>query len=176
MNICKKCPKCGFNMSKDYGTQFYCVKCGYTEGVFLHNMNKYKSKESDLGLFLKDEQIRYLYNKNDVLIFLLGPLFFSYSGFFWIGMLLTFFSFRIGFIIYYNLGFIIFFSYFLFVRFIYMTFLNTIVLILIKLKIKILKKYFRNYKNIIKKHKQTSILYVILAFIMAISLSIIFYL
>lgn len=176
MNSSKKCPKCGFNMSKDYGTRFYCVKCGYTDGAFLHDMSKYKTKESDLELFFKDEQIKYLYNKNDILIFVLGPLFFSYSGFFWIGMLLTFFSFRIGFLIYYNLGFIIFLCYFLFVRLIYMTFLNAIVLILIKLKIKILKKYFKDYKNKIKKHKQTSMLYVILAFVMAISLSIIFYL
>ena len=176
MNNKNKCPKCGFTLTKNYGTKPYCVKCGYTENVFLYDMSKYNSKESDLELFFKDEQERYIHNQNTLLIFILGPLFFSYSGFFWLGMILTFFSLRIGFLIYYNLGFIVFFSIFLFVRFFYMTFLNTIILLLIKFKIHFLKKHYKNYKELISKHKQTSVIYVFLAFIMAILLSIIIYL
>lgn len=176
MNNIKKCPKCGFMLTSDYGTKPYCLKCGYTEGIFLHDMSKYDTPESDLELFFKDKAVKYLYNKNNFLIFILGPLFYSYSGFFWIGMFLTLFSFRVGFLVYYNLGFIIFLIYFLFTRIIYMTFSNTIILWLVNLKIKLLKKYYKDYRNKIKKYKPTSILYVILAFLMALSLSIIFYL
>ncbi len=168
----EKCPKCGFTLTNNK----LCAKCGYVKGMFMQDMTKYNSIESDLDLFLKEKWEKYIYNENNLLIFLLGPLFFSYSGFFWIGMILTFISFRIGFLIYYNLGLIIFLSCFLFVRFLYMTFLNTIVLWLINLKISLLKKHYVDYKIKIEKIKPTSVIYVVLAFIMAISLSIIFFL
>lgn len=63
MNNIKKCPKCGFMLTSDYGTKPYCLKCGYTEGIFLHDMSKYNIKESDLELFFKDKAVKYLYNK-----------------------------------------------------------------------------------------------------------------
>lgn len=168
----EKCPKCGFNLTNNK----FCAKCGYVKGMFMQDMTKYNNVESDLDLFLKEKREKYIYNQNNLLIFLLGPLFFSYSGFFWIGMILSFVSFRIGFLIYYNLGMIIFFSYFLLVRFIYMIFFNTVILWLIKIKIRIIKKYCVNYKTKLEKNNPTSVIYVVLAFIMALLLCVIFFL
>lgn len=166
------CPKCGFYLTDGK----YCVKCGYSKEIFLHDMSVYDMEESDMELFLKDKFTRYVYNKNNFLVFILGPLFFSYSGFYWLGMLLTFFLFRIDFLVLYNYGLTIFLLFFFFMRFVYVCFFNSVVIWLIKLKIYMIKRKFKNYKEIIKKIRPTSILYVILALIMAICLSIIIYL
>ena len=83
-----KCPKCGFYMKENY-----CVKCGYYEGASVSNIDRYEKKTNDLELLLKDEYQKIIYNKNLLLIFLLGPLYFCYYNCFLLGFLLIFVEF-----------------------------------------------------------------------------------
>ena len=63
-----------------------CVRCGYLENGN-QIKTKVKDKNEDLKLFNKDFYI-INQNKNLLLVFILGPLYFSYRGYFFIGTIL----------------------------------------------------------------------------------------
>lgn len=91
-----KCPKCGFNL-----TDTYCVKCGYNKNVFITDVSK-TDIQNDIERYMQDDYQKVVYNKNLLLIFLLGPLYFSYFKFYMLGFLL----FIIDFLISYGLNYI----------------------------------------------------------------------
>ncbi|MBR6690538.1 MAG: hypothetical protein IKL65_04335 [Bacilli bacterium] len=160
-----------------------CVKCGYLE-----NGNKIENKEidknEDLKLFNKDFDIINR-NKNLLLIFILGPLYFSYRGYFFLGTILGLIDL---FAFYYSMNLLsiaifIFGStyvslfYLLINRLIYIIFANYICVLIDKLKVKrIKKKYKEDYKNKLKEYKHnkyylliTLIIYLILFIMFIIS-------
>lgn len=167
----RKCPKCGF-----YMTDNYCIKCGYTEGVTITDTKKYEEEKSDLELLLKQQYKDYIYEKNGLLIFILGPLFLSYSGYFWIGCILNIISLRVSYLIYYHIGPISAISYLLFTRIIYLLFANRIILYLYQKKIEEIKVKNNNYQEILSNTRQTSLSLAIIALCIAISILIILYL
>ena len=123
-------------------------------------------------------------NKNLLLVFILGPLYFSYRGYFFIGTILGIIDYLI---FYYAMNFfdilVIIFGgfefamiYFFINRLIYIVFSNFICVLIDKLKVKrIKKKYKENYKDKLKKYKHnkyylllTLLIYVILIYILII--------
>ena len=176
------CPKCNFKLVNGC-----CVKCGY-----LSNGNQVKNididKNEDLKLYNKNFYALNQ-NKNLLLITLLGPLYFSYMGYFFIGTILGILDF-ISFIslpVLYNLMFNTnnVFSitspsvqiYIIINRLIYILFANYICLLIDKIKVNYIKKKYKdNYKEKLKnyKHKKyylllTLLVYVILILIFIIS-------
>lgn len=77
------CPKCGSKLQRNF-----CMRCGY-----MLNGNQIKSaidnyQVSDFQRYFGNAYENVIYNKNKLLIFFLGPLYFSYRGVFWLGLLL----------------------------------------------------------------------------------------
>lgn len=153
------CPKCNGKIIDNC-----CVKCGY-----LTNGNKIENREIDknyeLKLFNKDFDIINR-NKNLFLVFILGPLYFSYRGYFFLGTVLTLIDFLYFF---YSSSFIsillslkgIWYSNviaiiitIIFSRLFYIIFSNAICLLIDKYKIKKIKnKYKCNYIDKLKNYK-----------------------
>ena len=137
-----------------------CIKCGH-----LDNGNNIQKKEvdknEDLKLFNKDFDI-IAQNKNLLLIFMLGPLYFSYRGYFIIGTILGIIDYLM---LYYIMNLseiliIIFGSFQILMlylsinRLIYIIFSNYLCIIIDKIKIKrIKKKYNKKYKEKLKSYK-----------------------
>ena len=73
-----KCPKCGKKMTKDF-----CMFCGYMlNGNYIHKTNY---KVNDLAKALGDDYDKVIRNENKFLIFFLGPLYFAYRNYFFLG-------------------------------------------------------------------------------------------
>ena len=152
----KKCPKCSFSMKDNY-----CVKCGYYEGKSVSNIEKYQNNTNELEILLKDDYQRIIYNKNLLLIFFLGPLYFCYYNCFLVGTLLI----PIEFILICIFGmlsegsllvilFILFIS-----RIVYVIFGNTLLKKILMNKIeKIKEQRSNNYKEVLFSMRQKSIL------------------
>ena len=163
-----------------------CTKCGY-----LTNGNKVEDKNNDrnyeLKLYNKDFN-KISMNKNLLLITILGPLYFSYMGHFFLGTILVLLDY---FYIYYSLKFFSIFNVLtmgifsstlqiifiiLINRLFYIIFSNSICLSIDKYRIKrIKKKYKDNYIEKLKSHKHhkyylilTILLYVIVLSIIVI--------
>jgi len=138
-----------------------CTKCGA-----LQNGNQIKEveidKNEDLKLYNKDFDI-INQNKNLFLIFLLGPLYFSYRGYFLLGTVLGIVDYLLLYymmnnvlnIIIFILGSMWVFLLYMFInRLFYIIFSNYLCLLIDKYKVKKIKeKYKKNYKSILKKHK-----------------------
>ncbi len=162
-----------------------CINCGY-----LINGNKIdKSNETEDKYFLQkmfNDDFDTIYrNKNIFLVFILGPLYFSYRGYFIIGTMLTF----IDFLIYcfnvtivnrfvlnsiFSTPLIIFCV--VFSRTIYCLFANTICLLIDKIKIKVIKKIYKD-KYIEKindyKHRKIYLILTVLFYLVPIILFVI---
>lgn len=137
-----------------------CVKCGYMDnGNNIQNIEV--DKNEDLKLFNKDFNI-IVQNQNLLLIFILGPLYFSFRGYFFIGTILGILDYLLFYYIMdlskiliivfggFQIGMINFFIN----RLIYIIFSNYICLLIDKLKInRIKKKYKENYKEKLKNYK-----------------------
>jgi len=138
-----------------------CTKCGT-----LQNGNKIMQvevdKNEDLKLYNKDFDI-INQNKNLFLIFLLGPLYFSYRGYFLLGTVLGIVDYLLLYymmnnvlnIIIFILGSMWVFLLYMFInRLFYIIFSNYLCPLIDKYKVKKIKeKYKKNYKSILKKHK-----------------------
>ena len=137
-----------------------CIKCGYLDsGNQIENIQI--DKNEDLKLFNKDFDI-IIQNKNLLLVFILGPLYFSYRGYFFLGTILGIIDYLI---FYYSMnlfnilviifgGFQISMICFFINRLIYIIFSNYLCVLIDKFKIKKLKKkYKENYKDKLKEYK-----------------------
>ena len=138
-----------------------CTKCGALQNG--NQINEVEiDKNEDLKLFNKDFDI-INQNKNLFLIFIFGPLYFSYRGYFFLGTILGIVDYLF---LYYmmnnvlNIAIFIFGSGLVFIlymfinRLLYIIFSNYICLLIDKHKVKKIKeKYTKNYKSILKKHK-----------------------
>jgi len=148
------CPKCNGKI-----VDGCCTKCGYLEnGNRIENNNI--DKNEDLKLFNKDFEI-INENRNLLWVFILGPLYFSYRGYFFLGTILGLIDY---FIFYYFINtsiMVLVFGitmigpiYILINRLIYIIFSNYICLLIDKIKIKrIKKKYKESYKDKLKEYK-----------------------
>ena len=153
------CSKCGGKI-----VDGCCIKCGY-----MVNGNKIKSTSEDknyeLKIFNKNFD-KICMNKNLLLIALLGPLYFSYMGHFFLGTILVIFD-IVYFIasnmftsilnmVFFNMLSVTLLKIFIVVfnRLLYIIFANKICLLLDKLKIKkIKKKYKENYIEKLENYK-----------------------
>lgn len=166
------CPKCNGKIIDGC-----CIKCGY-----LSNGNKIKNveidKNEDIKLFNKDFEV-ISQNKNLLLIFILGPLYFSYRGYFFIGIilgivdcLLFYYLMNISEILVFIFGsFQIFMIYFSINRLIYIIFSNYVCILIDKFKIKSIKKKYKEcYKEKLKqyKHNKFYLLLTLLIYVMLI--------
>lgn len=150
------CPKCGFHLTN----HTYCVKCGYTKNVFSTDMKKY-TNQNDVELYMKNSYKKVVYNKNLFLIFLLGPLYFSYFKFYGIGFLLFFLEFMGAYFIFYfffTFGFGIepLVIYYLGSRFFYVIIANFVLLKLIRKRVNSMKKE-KNYQEKIASESSCSL-------------------
>lgn len=158
-----KCPKCGKIMSKDF-----CMFCGY-----MLNGNYIRKKHysaSDLSKALGSEYDTVIRNENTGMIFLLGPLYFAYRNYFFLGFVLEFinlFSYFVLYIFHHFFRFnyssevpnvifwIVLIFYFIINKFFWILFSNPIYVFFLKKKIKKIIKnhkdnkddYIRNVKN-----------------------------
>ena len=151
----EKCPECGFYLSN----HSYCVKCGYTKNVFSTDMKKY-TNQNDVELYMKNSYIKVVYNKNLFLIFLLGPLYFSYFKFYGIGFLLFFLEFIDAYFIFnffFTFGFGIepLVIYYLGSRIFYVVVANFVLLKLIGKRVDSIKKE-KNYQEKISSENSCS--------------------
>ena len=170
-----KCPKCNGTI-----VDSCCVNCGY-----LLNGNQIKNKEidknEDLKLFNKDfDTINR--NKNLLLIFILGPLYFSYRGYFFIGTMMGLIDYLLFYYFMNNLftiiilifgGFWVAMIYLFLNRLIYIIFSNHICILIDKIKIKIIKKKHKeNYKVKLKqyKHNKYYLLITLIVYLILISI------
>jgi len=168
------CPKCNSEFMDGC-----CIKCGYMlNGNQIEEKNADKFKEQKL--FNKDfDKINR--NKNLLLVWILGPLYFSYRGYFFIGTALGIIDYFI-FYLFMNsitLNFLIFgnillvFLFFLLDRLIYVVLANYICLLIDRVKIKVIRKIYKdNYIDKLRRYKHhkiyflfTIIIYIVLIFI-----------
>lgn len=167
-----KCPKCNSEIMDGC-----CIKCGY-----LLNGNQIEEKDADKfkeqKIFNKDfDKINR--NKNLLLVWILGPLYFSYRGYFLMGTILGIIDY---FVFYWFMNIItlnlfgntpLVFLFLLVDRLIYVVFANYICLLIDKIKIKlIMKTYKDNYIDKLRKYKHkkiyllfTIVIYIVLIFL-----------
>ena len=78
-----KCPNCGKEMTKDF-----CMFCGYmSNGNYI---KKRKHKATDLEKNLGDEYDTIIRNDNNLTTFILGPLYFCYRNYLFLGVSLAY--------------------------------------------------------------------------------------
>lgn len=171
----KICPKCGGIMLKDC-----CIKCGYmTNG---NVAGKYISKDRFEELKIYDAHFDEIYrNENSLMIFLLGPLNFSYRSlpilggiasvvhillFLKVSALLNPVS-----KIYSFLYLILHIIYLIIIRIIYCIFVNKIILKIDSIRIKMIKNRAKNeedFYNKLNNHNDKSIGSIILSILISI--------
>lgn len=154
------CPKCGFYMISSN-----CPKCGYEKEHFY--TKKYDTEYTDIELFLKDDYLKIIHNKNKFKIILLGPLYFSYYNCYITSIIFSIIELYIHYIMSLNLMtggtlssillILLFIVDFIFLRIIYLTFYNNLLIYLLKKKLAKIKKK-ENYKQIIYKYNPKSII------------------
>lgn len=146
-----------------------CTKCG-----LLQNGNKINEaeidKNEDLKLFNEDFDV-INQNKNLFLIFIFGPLYFSYRGFFLLGTVLGIVDYLLLYYLMNNVLNIVIFIfgpglvfilYILINRLLYVIFSNYVCLLIDKYKVKKIKeKNQKNYKKILKKYKHNKYYFIL---------------
>lgn len=173
------CPKCNSKL-----VDGCCIKCGYlNNGNQIENKNI--DKNEDLKIFNKDFD-RINLNKNLLLVFILGPLYFSYMGYFFLGTILGILDYLLFYYVMNNIdtsisllfGTLPFGLLYIFInKLFYVVFANYTCLLIDKIKVKIIKnKYKENYKEKLKEHKYhkyyllfTIIIYMVLILMFIIS-------
>ena len=80
------CPKCGKPLHKDF-----CMHCGYMLNGNIIDTKK-KIEASKLEKYLGNDYEAIIHNENTKIIFFLGPLYFSYHNYFFLGTILSFFD------------------------------------------------------------------------------------
>lgn len=169
------CPKCNSKIVNGC-----CIRCGYIDsGNKIQNGDMDIDKYSDMKMFNKDFD-KLNRNKNSFVIFLLGPLYFSYMGYFFIGTVLGLIDYLLFYILMNNtfiFSFVFITYLYIFLnRIIYVVFSNYICILIDKYKIKrIKKKYKDNYLSKLKKYKHhkiyllfTMLLYILIILIFAV--------
>lgn len=157
-----KCPNCNVDLIDNC-----CLRCGYlSNGNYIKKNNIEKDKFEDQRLYNKDFDNMYRNNKYHI-NFLLGPLCFSYRGHFILGILFVYLDYLLFMFlgpIFSKIGKISIFIYFLaflylFInRTIYAGFSNSLCLFIDNIRIKEIKrKYKENYKIKLEKHKHKKI-------------------
>ena len=127
-----KCPNCGRKMLSDH-THTFCIHCGYMEnGTFIKK--KEDSYVSDVEIYLGNEYEVIYYNNNNYLTLLLGPFYFCYRNYFWLGILGFIFNLFCYFLTYCTFP-KFFFLTFLLLRILYMTAANILYLKLLEKKV-----------------------------------------
>ncbi len=162
MNKIKKCPKCGFILTDNN----YCIKCGYYKGKSISNIDKYENEIDDLQFLLKDEYVKIVHNENLGLLFILGPLYFSYYHCIFSSIIGIILEFSISWILGMSHGGsnIIIMCFLLFNRIIHIFFGNTILLKILKIYTTKLKtKKGCQYKETLYNKGAKSPLYLMLA-------------
>jgi len=172
------CPKCNSKLVNGC-----CIKCGYlSNGNQIENKNI--DKNEDLKLFNKDFDKLNL-NKNLLLVFILGSLYFSYMGYFFLGTILGILNYFLFYFVMNNIEISISIFgtlpvgilYFFINRLLYIIVANYICLQIDKVKIKIIKtRYKDQYKEKLNSHRYhkyylfiTIVIYVILILMFIIS-------
>jgi hypothetical protein len=159
----------------------FCVRCGYNKNLFITDVSKYQH-ENELEVYMKDNYQKVIYNKNLFVIFLLGPLYFSFFKFYLLGfglfLIELILSYFINYIFLYTpIGFYAIIMYYLTSRILYVIFGNSLLLKLLKKKLSYIKRK-DNYKEIISKYQVcsfASLLLSILFIIFALSMFLIWY-
>lgn len=159
-----KCPNCGKKLTRDF-----CMYCGYmTSGIFI-DVKKPK-KIRDIEVYLDNRYDKMNRNKNSFVPFFLGPLYFFYNKFLLFGLLAMLFDFlfcKVMFFLFYETFFNLLFSL-LILRMIYATVANMICLWLFNIKIKLMKKIYKDkYLDYLRKSSKdtTSFLFIILGLV-----------
>lgn len=153
-----KCPKC-----KSELRNACCLRCGYMENgnqikYNYNTQNKYKEQKLYNKHF--DEMYR---NEKIYKVFILGPLYFSYRGYFFLGTVLMYLDYllllKVGnFLGRFSMYPILMFCYIILNRVTYSVFSNSICLIIDNIKIKIIKKYYKeNYLEKLQNYKHNKI-------------------
>ena len=147
-----KCPKCGKNMNKDF-----CMFCGYMlNGNYIHKTNY---EVNDLAKVLGDDYDKVIRNENTSFIFFLGPLYFAYRNYFFLGIMLELINLTSYLIVMRIISaifgpqfplflfYIFLFLYFILNKLFWMTLCNPIYIFLINRKIDIIKNKHDNNKD-----------------------------
>lgn len=146
-----ECPNCGKKMTKNF-----CMFCGYiSNGNYITNND---SKISDIEKAFGDEYNVIVKNDNKLFVFLLGPLYFSYRNYFFLGLtleILNIISYFILYNIFYNLtnigpftfAPILILFYFLLNKFFWVIISNPIYILLMNKKINRIKKQCKMNKD-----------------------------
>ena len=134
------CPRCGSMIKNNY-----CVKCGPANNFYVEKLTK-NDKKTDLELFMKDSYKKAKYNNNLFLIFIMGPLYYSYYKLYFLGFILFAIEFFLCFYVH-NLLFYLGFGMFSIILFyicsrtLYLLFTNILLLKLMKLKLNIIRHF-----------------------------------
>lgn len=171
------CPKCKIEMKNGF-----CLKCGYMEsGNMIQTESKNDKRYEDMKILNEDFDMMNR-NENGLIAMLLGNFYLSYHGHLFTGLLLGLLDYLLFYLINvitsdFYFSFIIYFSiffYLLVTRILYGIFLNIICIKLDELKIKIIKKiYKQNYKNKLGGYHK-SIVYVFLNILIYVIIIVIF--
>lgn len=146
-----KCPKCGKNMNKDF-----CMFCGYMlNGNYIHKTNY---EMNDLAKALGNNYDMVIRNENVITVLLLGPLYFAYRNYFFLGLILEIID-ALSYVFIYvcgevlritppiipNIGFwLVFITYFILNKIFWISMCNPIYSFLVNKKIKKINKKYKN--------------------------------
>lgn len=150
-----KCPKCGFQMKRNY-----CMHCGFMKNGRIITKEGTNPKALDAEIYLGERFDTICHNDNTRLIFLLGPFYFCYNKLFFLGVSCVLLDFLIVMAFSYmpiEFGFLKLIFAFLTDRVIYMTFSNIIYLKILNKRIeKLKKKYPDNYTEILQSKSDST--------------------
>ena len=146
-----ECPNCGKKMTNNF-----CMFCGYIlNGNYITKNNP---KISDIEKVFGDEYNMIVHNDNKLIVFLLGPLYFGYRNYFFLGLILEILNITSYFILYNifykitNIGpftfapvFILF--YFLLNKFFWVIISNPVYIFLMNAKINKIKNIYKMNKD-----------------------------
>lgn len=165
------CPKCKIEMKNGF-----CLRCGYMEsGNIIQTQSKYDKRLEDIKLLNEDFDTMNR-NENSFIAMILGNFYLCYHGHFFIGTLWGFLDLLLFYLIinFVSSFYFIIAFYLLLTRILYGIFLNTICIKLDELKLKLIKKFYKdNYKEkLIKCNK--SIIYIFLTILIYIIIIVFF--
>lgn len=162
------CPNCNSIMKKSY-----CYKCGY-----MKNGNNIKTEDNEnqfdqIKVYTGDEYDKILRNESKLIIFILGPLYFSYRKLFLTGIIFSLLDIFIGlfFAYIFQNGPIYFYFPILVNRIFYISFANLIYLEIVKFKLnRLARRNIKKYYMKLQYHSPKSIMLPILTILLFISI------